>query len=107
MARWLFCLFFLWAVPAMSQAVFSNYPDIPLPPGMHELSSTVQDSVILLEAAGSASPEMIRRFYGEALPRQGWRAEGGNAYHRHGMVLTMNILRGGGMNRLKINVASE
>ena len=63
---------------------FSLVPDLPIPPGLAEMDSSIGPmrfvdggETFVLHARGETSPEEVQRFYSESLSALGWAFEPG------------------------------
>lgn len=112
--------FFALLAPVSSMAAesrfFSNLNDIPLMPGLYEvtkdsLSFDKAEGRIVETAAASETLNIsqIRTFYAAALPQLGWIQSAGSAaadyYVRNGETLTMRMEQQGKLNIVHLSLS--
>lgn len=107
------CVFSGIARAADEPHFFSALQDVPLAPGLDELSDQsvefdkpegrIVESVAL--AQEGASEDSIRSFYDATLPELGWKKAGSGSFTREKERLLMNFESEKGRNYLRVNVA--
>lgn len=92
-------------------AFFQSLPDLPLMPGMAELTGEgvvfdqpegriIEADAVLPRQDGDA----VRSFYDRALPELGWAAGAPGTFARDGESLKMEVIPGDGRTLLRITV---
>jgi len=103
---------FALAGPAAPMAFFQNLRDIPLMPGLYELTDEgmVFDKPEgrIVEAGAvseTLSQDKIKSFYNSTLPEMGWQNTGPGLYKRGGEILKMTVKAQGATSVLHLSVS--
>lgn len=121
MRFWLLtALFLVLAAPLRAEEprFFSELNDIPLMPGLYELTEDAMvfdkpEGRIVTSAAASETENIneIKAFYDSVLPQLGWVrqgvVDGAQAYVRQGETLTLRVARENAVNTLKLMVSPQ
>ncbi|MBB4265589.1 hypothetical protein [Roseospira visakhapatnamensis] len=99
--------------PAAEPAAFvAGTEDLPLMPGLRQLSDTGvvfetgRGRLIEAYAVGPVTPDQVRAFYTATLPQLGWRPEGaGLGFRREGETLQIEVLAGGPPRTVRFRIA--
>ena len=76
----------------------AEIPDLPLMPGLTELSDAgvVFDKpsgrIVEAYASGAVTPDAVLAFYRESLPQLGWASADGDRFTRDGESLTIEVV---------------
>ncbi len=100
------------AAPGGQPAFFSALNDVPLMPGLFEMTGETvffdkPEGRIAESSAFSQgpTPDDIRHFYRQTLPQLGWQRTDGDSYVRDDETLTMDIRRDPQGNIIRIMIA--
>lgn len=105
MSAWLkaaLLIFLVSAGPARAEGFFTVIQDLPLMPGLTELSDqgVVFDNpggrIVEAYAQGWVAGSAVEQFYGQTLPQLGWTAAAPGSFLREGEQLELAVLRDGG-----------
>jgi len=83
---------------ARAEGFLTAIPDLPLAPGLVELTDrgVIFDKpggrIVEAYAQGGIAGAAVRRFYGDTLPQLGWQALSADSYLREGEQLDVAIL---------------
>lgn len=95
---------------AQSQSFFQDIEDLPVAPGLAEVTNdgvrfdSPGGRIVTAVASGAGDLNAVRQFYANALPALGWKAADGGGYRRDGEALSLKFTQRGGHIEVRIRI---